>query len=182
LNEEVWEAIINCDPTYDGKFYYGVVTTGIFCRPSCRSKNPKRENVRVFWSINDAISANFRPCKRCRPDHLRWPDEDLAHLVLERIENQYQEPITLATLAHMFHISPYHLHRTFKRIVGTTPAEYLRTVRMKAAKRMLEETDKSIAEIAITVGFPNAAHFSTVFQRHYGMVPSAYRNQCGVCR
>ena len=71
MNAEIWEAIIHCDPAYDGKFYYGVHTTGIFCRPSCKSKKPKRENVSTFKTIDEALSAGFRPCKRCRPEEMR---------------------------------------------------------------------------------------------------------------
>ena len=98
--------------------------------------------------------------------------------MVQLIEKRYAEPLTLRNLAVMFHISPYHLHRTFKRIVGQTPAEYLRASRLKAAERLLVETESSITEIAVTVGLPNAAHFSTVFQKQYGFTPSAYRNHC----
>jgi AraC family transcriptional regulator, regulatory protein of adaptative response / methylphosphotriester-DNA alkyltransferase methyltransferase len=177
MNEEVWEAIINCDSAYDGKFFYGVDTTKIFCRPSCKSRNPKRENVRVFSSIEEAVSANFRPCKRCRPDHMRWPDEDLVQRVVKLIENRYQEVLTLSNLANVLYVSPYHLHRTFKRVVGQTPADYLRTTRLKAAQKLLTETEKTITDIAIAVGFPNVAHFSTVFQKQFGVAPSAYRSK-----
>lgn len=178
MNQETWEAIINCDPAYDGTFFYGVDTTGIFCRPSCRSKKPKKENIRVFKTIDEAVSAGFRPCKRCRPEQIRWPDEDLARHVVEIIEKRYREPLTLPHLAGMLHISPYHLHRTFKRIVGQTPAAYLRASRLKAAEKLLVETEYTITDIAAAVGFSNAAHFSTVFQKQYGLPPSAYRSQC----
>ncbi len=176
MNEEWWEAIIRCDSAYDGTFFYGVATTGIFCRPSCKSKPPKKENVRIFFSVDEAESAQFRPCKRCRPDQTRWPDEELAQLAVALIESRYQEPLTLAELARMLHVSPYHLHRTFARIVGQTPAEYLRTTRLEAAQRLLMKTDMTITDIAMTVGFPSASHFSTVFQKHVGMTPTAFRS------
>ncbi len=74
MQDEMWTAIINCNPAYDGRFFYGVVTTGIFCRPSCKSKNPKKEHVRIFQSAQEAVGAGFRPCKRCQPDQMVWPD------------------------------------------------------------------------------------------------------------
>jgi AraC family transcriptional regulator of adaptative response / methylphosphotriester-DNA alkyltransferase methyltransferase len=177
MNDEVWEAIINSDSSYDGRFFYGVATTGIFCRPSCKSKNPKKENVKVFATIEEAVSKNFRPCKRCRPDQIRWPDEDLVHQVMALINNRYQESLTLSKLSDMLHISPFHLQRTFKRIVKQTPAEYLRDKRLLVAKKLLTDTETTITDIASKVGFPNPAHFSTVFQKQYGLSPTAYRNQ-----
>lgn len=75
IEEGLWEAIVNNDSSYNGVFYYGVITTGIFCRPSCKSKCPLKEHVRIFESTDEAISADFRPCKRCRPDGARLPDE-----------------------------------------------------------------------------------------------------------
>jgi len=177
MDEVLWKAITRCDPHYDGKFFYGVDTTGVFCRPSCKSRNPKRENVRIFLTINEAVSANFRPCKRCSPDHLRWPNEDLTHHVVELIESRYQESLTLPKLADMLHMSPYHLHRTFKRVTGQTPAQFLKNTRLKTAKHLLAETDKTISDVAVAAGFPNTAHFSTAFLKQYGLTPSAYRCQ-----
>jgi AraC family transcriptional regulator of adaptative response / methylphosphotriester-DNA alkyltransferase methyltransferase len=177
MTEEMWEAIITCDPTYDGSFFYGVKTTGIFCRPSCKSKNPKREHVLVFSSIQEAASANFRPCKRCRPTDLYLPDEELVQNAVELIECRYHETLTLQVLADQLHISPYHLHRTFKRITGHTPAEHIRTTRLTQAKKLLVETDQAITDIAMAVGFSNVGHFSTVFQKQCGFTPSAYRRQ-----
>ena len=177
MNEEVWAAIVRCDPAYDGKFYYGVVTTGIFCRPSCKSKNPKKAHVRVFQSVEEAVAAGFRPCKRCRPDQRLWPEEEWIEKAIQLIESRYAAPLTLHHLAAMLHISPYHLHRTFKRLVGRTPTEYIRAFRLDAATKLLLETDCPISEIAGQVGFPNAASFSTVFQKQYGISPSAYRKR-----
>jgi AraC family transcriptional regulator, regulatory protein of adaptative response / methylphosphotriester-DNA alkyltransferase methyltransferase len=177
--EEMWEAIIHCDPKYDGKFFYGVETTGIFCRPSCKSRNPKRENVRLFATIGEASLAKFRPCKRCNPDDMRWPDEDLAQHAVDLIHSRYPEALTLQSLSHMLHISPSHLHRTFHRIVGQTPAAHLRSTRLAAAQRLLVETETSITDVAVSVGFQNASHFSTVFHKQYGLSPSGYRQTCG---
>jgi AraC family transcriptional regulator of adaptative response / methylphosphotriester-DNA alkyltransferase methyltransferase len=74
-DNDKWQAVIECDKSYDGLFFYGVVTTGVFCRPSCRSKSPLRNNVLFFNGLDDAVKAGFRPCKKCRPDN----DENKWH-------------------------------------------------------------------------------------------------------
>jgi AraC family transcriptional regulator of adaptative response / methylphosphotriester-DNA alkyltransferase methyltransferase len=176
IDEGLWEAILNNDSSYNGTFYYGVVTTGIFCRPSCKSKSPRKEHVRIFETADEAVSAHFRPCKRCRPDGSKLPDEEWAQHAVQLIERYYSEPLTLPMLAQMLHASPYHLHRMFKRSKGITPAECLLQTRLKTAQRLLRESDDSILDIAMSVGFPNASHFSTVFMKKTGMKPSDYRH------
>jgi AraC family transcriptional regulator of adaptative response / methylphosphotriester-DNA alkyltransferase methyltransferase len=176
MNNEMWEAIIHNDSAFDGKFYYGVTTTGIFCRPSCKSKNPNKEHVRIFYHADQAAAENFRPCKRCRPDGKRLPDEEWIQHIAQFIEEHYQEPLTLSTIADRLHASPFHMHRTFKRVKGVTLSEYIQQKRIDAAKQQLTQTRLSIMDVAMRVGFPNAAHFSTVFQKKTGMSPSDYRN------
>ncbi|MDN4592611.1 bifunctional transcriptional activator/DNA repair enzyme AdaA [Polycladomyces subterraneus] len=176
MHDEQWKAIVNCDPSYDGEFYYGVSTTGIFCRPSCKSKTPKRENVRIFPSIDEAVKAKFRPCKRCRPDQERRPDEDLAHQTARSIEQHYTVALTLETIAKGVHVSPYHLHHVFKRIMNMTPVDYLLAKRLEEAKRWLSESNRSVTEIAVSVGFTNIGHFSTMFHKKTGMSPTMYRS------
>jgi AraC family transcriptional regulator, regulatory protein of adaptative response / methylphosphotriester-DNA alkyltransferase methyltransferase len=177
MQEKQWQAIVDCDASYDGTFFYAVATTGIFCRPSCKSRTPKRDNVLIFTHPEEAIAASYRACKRCKPDHQRRPDEDLAHRVIQHIEAHYSEPLTLATLADEFHVSPYHLHHVFKRVTGRTPSDDLLTTRLEQAKTLLTDTEMSITAIAGSVGFPNMAHFSSVFQKYIEMSPTAYRQQ-----
>lgn len=159
IDEGLWKAIINNDSSYNGSFYYGVITTGIFCRPSCKSKSPRKEHVRIFKNTEDAISAKFRPCKRCRPDGSKLPDEEWVDYAVHLIEEHYAESLTLPLLSEMLHASPYHLHRMFKRIKGMTPAEYLKQTRIQAAKLLLQEPSNRILDVAISTGFPNASHF-----------------------
>ncbi|MCL6633215.1 MAG: bifunctional transcriptional activator/DNA repair enzyme AdaA [Alicyclobacillus herbarius] len=175
VDDALWEAIVNCEPTFDGQFFYAVISTGIFCRPSCRSRTPLRENVRIFRSVEDARAAGFRPCKRCRPDAL-GPDEELVQSAIEIMEQRYQDPLTLDTLARELAISPYHLHRIFKRLTGTTPADYVLDKRLRVAKEALRnERYRTVTDIAMGVGFRSTSHFSTVFRKETGYSPSDYR-------
>ncbi|MDU0202712.1 bifunctional transcriptional activator/DNA repair enzyme AdaA [Paenibacillus sp. MAH-36] len=175
MQDRYWQAIIGNDASYDGTFYYAVTTTGIFCRPSCKSRVPKRENVRVFPDRQTAVAEHFRPCKRCRPDGIRLPDEEWVDLIADYIKESYTEPITLSVLAEQFYASVYHLQRTFKRLKGVTPLTYLQQQRIEAAKKLLIETDKPVNAIGALVGVANAAHFATVFQKKTGVTPSEFR-------
>ncbi|MZQ84013.1 helix-turn-helix domain-containing protein [Paenibacillus sp. 5J-6] len=175
MQDRYWQAIVANDASYDGTFYYAVKTTGIFCRPSCKSRVPKRENVRVFHDRQTAVEEHFRPCKRCRPDGLRLPDEEWIELIADHIKESYAEPITLSVLAEQFYASVYHLQRTFKRVKGITPLTYLQQQRIEAAKRLLIETNSPVNVIGAQVGIANAAHFATVFQKKTGVTPSEFR-------
>jgi AraC family transcriptional regulator, regulatory protein of adaptative response / methylphosphotriester-DNA alkyltransferase methyltransferase len=175
MTDEMWQAIVLNDSSYDDKFFYGVKTTGIFCRPSCKSRPPKIENVRIFQDVQQAISENFRPCKRCKPTGQRLPDEDWVAQITQFIDTNYGETLTLETLADMCHGSPYHLHRTLKRIKGITPVEYIRQTRISKAIQYLTTSDKTITEIALAVGIPNTAYFITLFKKKTGHTPTDYR-------
>jgi AraC family transcriptional regulator, regulatory protein of adaptative response / methylphosphotriester-DNA alkyltransferase methyltransferase len=175
--EAVYQAIANHDTKYDGKYYTGVKTTGIFCRPSCRSRTPKRENIKLYTSKEAAAEAGFRACKRCRPDHPNpmGPDEDLAQRVLDFTEAHYTESLTLGEIASHLNISPFHMQRVFKRVKGFTPAEQLTRIRLSAAAKMLAHNKMTVEQIADQVGFRNPSHFSSVFKRAMGASPSDYR-------
>ncbi len=133
LSEEQWQAILTNDVSYDGEFFYAVKTTGIFCRPSCKSKPPKQENVRIFENAQEALSAQYRPCKRCKPTGERLPDKEWVSVMTEYIEHNFAEPLTLEILAETCHGSPYHLHRTFKKIMEMTPLDYIQHKRIEKA-------------------------------------------------
>lgn len=174
MTETVWHAIVACDPIFDGQYYYGVVTTGIFCRPSCRSRTPQPHNVRLFGTVTAARTAGFRPCKRCRPEDTHSPDARLVDLAKTIVTQRYREPLTLHTLAQELAVSPSHLHRTFKRVTGVTPAEYLLGARLNAVEA-LQDPSRSITDIAHAIGFGSSAHFATLFKRSMGCTPSCFR-------
>lgn len=175
LTEEKWQAIIHNDATYNDQFFYAVKTTGIFCRPSCKSRAPKKENVLIFQNAHQALSANFRPCKRCKPTGERLPDNEWVAQISEYIDKNFNEKLTLETLADIGHGSPYHMHRTFKRIIGVTPVEYIQQTRINKAIEYLTHSNNSISDIALAVGMPNTAYFITLFKKRTKYTPAEYR-------
>ncbi|SFT00425.1 bifunctional transcriptional activator/DNA repair enzyme AdaA [Marininema halotolerans] len=177
LFQSVYETILQRDTRYDGQYYVGIVSTGIFCRPSCRSRTPKPENVRVYPSMDEARQAGFRPCKRCRPDHPspHGPDAKLAQTIKGLIQQRYQENWTLTIFADELKISPYHLQRVFRRVTGTTPAKELLHTRVTVAKQLLSQSHSSITSIAKKVGYQNTSHFSAVFKKNVGCTPQEFR-------
>jgi AraC family transcriptional regulator, regulatory protein of adaptative response / methylphosphotriester-DNA alkyltransferase methyltransferase len=177
LTEEKWQAIILNDAAYNDTFFYAVKTTGIFCRPSCKSKVPKRENVLIFQHANQAIMANFRPCKRCKPTGECLPDDTWVAQITHFIETNYNQKLTLQFLADICHGSPYHLQRTFKRVKGLTPMEFVQQTRINKAVDLLIGSNYAIAEIAASVGIPNTAYFITLFKKKTGQTPTDYREE-----
>ncbi|MBS4199182.1 methylphosphotriester-DNA--protein-cysteine methyltransferase family protein [Bacillus sp. FJAT-49732] len=176
MTHESWFAIINNDASYNNQFFYGVKTTKIFCKPSCKSRVPKKDNVLIFQNVEQALNAHFRPCKRCKPTNEKMPDMDWVTLVTEYIDHHFSDKLTLETLSDIAHGSPYHLHRTFKKIMSITPIEYIQQVRLNAAIEFLKQTNKTIEDIAISVGIPNTPYFITLFKKKIGKTPAQYRN------
>jgi AraC family transcriptional regulator of adaptative response / methylphosphotriester-DNA alkyltransferase methyltransferase len=177
LTAEKWGAIISNDSAYDNIFFYAVKSTGIFCRPSCKSRAPRIEHVQLFENAEQALAVNFRPCKRCRPVNRDMPDQEWVAHIIKYIEMNYTEALTLQSLADACHGSPYHLLRTFKRIKGITPVKYIQMVRINQAKAYLLQSNKSIAEIGNMAGLPNTPYFITLFKKITGFTPKEYRQK-----
>ncbi|CAM3941517.1 bifunctional transcriptional activator/DNA repair enzyme AdaA [Cohnella lubricantis] len=177
LTDERWRAILANDAAYDGQFCYAVRTTGIFCRPSCKSRPPNAGNVRLFRSAEEALSESFRPCKRCRPTGRRLPDDEWIASVAAYIDSRFTEPLSLERLAEAAHGSPYHLHRTFKKVMGMTPVEYIQRKRVKLARKLLRETGLPVAEVGLRAGWANTPYFVTLFKKMTGVTPAAYRER-----
>ncbi|MFM1652898.1 bifunctional transcriptional activator/DNA repair enzyme AdaA [Brevibacillus sp. B_LB10_24] len=177
LFDKVYDSIVKKESTYDGVYYTGVKTTRIVCRPSCRAKTPKRENITLYTSVKAAIRDGFRPCKRCKPETpgALGPDAQLAAQTDAVIDACYGERVTLQAIAQKLAISPYHLQRTYKRVTGLTPMERLHQTRLSAAKRLLENGNLPMFEVAAAVGFRSASHFAVWFRGQTGLSPSAYR-------
>lgn len=175
ISEEQWKAIMNNDVSYDDVFIYAVVSTGIFCRPSCKSRIPNRENVRIFKDGQQAMSESFRPCKRCKPEGVQVPDREWVIQIVQYIDQHYSQSLSLEILADMCHGSPYHIQRTFKNIMGITPVEYIQTLRIAKAKELLVTSGQSVGEIGLLVGLANTPYFITLFKKKTGITPKQYR-------
>jgi AraC family transcriptional regulator of adaptative response / methylphosphotriester-DNA alkyltransferase methyltransferase len=179
LNEnEKWQAVTKCSSEFDGLFFYGVKTTGIFCRPSCKSREPRRENVEFFDSLHEAVSSGFRPCKRCRPDLIGYdPDEEMAQKIKSIIDSNYPDKESIGREFNNLGISRNHMSGLFRKKYGMTPSKYTGKVRAAKSAELLESSDKSIMEIAFQCGFQSLSSFYELFRREKGMTPQEYRKE-----
>jgi len=174
--EEKWKAALECDASYDGRFYYGVKTTGIFCRPSCKSKSPKRENVEFFDTAEQARESGLRPCKRCRPDLLEfYPQRENAEKIKEVYDLYFSDHDRLKEELSKLGLSRNRILQLFQNQYEKTPAEYLNALRVASAKKLLADTSDNILPIALQSGFESLSAFYTQFRRVTGLSPNEYR-------
>lgn len=177
VTDDQWEAIVRNDAEFDGQFVYAVKTTGVFCRPSCPSKLPRREHVRMFPTAAEALAARFRPCKRCGPAASQRPRDQWIGVVADYVDRHIQSKLTLDRLAAACYSTPYHLHRIFKQVMGVTPAAYVLRRRIDMAKALLLASDDPVAAVGAGVGLPNAPHFAALFKQATGYTPAGYRQK-----
>ena len=174
-DEERWQAVKRRDPAFDGKFFFAVRTTGVFCRPSCASRPAKRENVSFFSTATEAEKAGYRACKRCRPDKLGAPDPQIEAVKRACAEiEQAEEAPKLAELAAGAGLSPYHFHRVFKAITGVTPKAYAAETRARRASDKLR-TAETVTEAIYDAGFNSSSRFYESTAARLGMTPSAVK-------
>jgi AraC family transcriptional regulator of adaptative response/methylated-DNA-[protein]-cysteine methyltransferase len=177
LGEDVlWRAVLARDAGLNGAFVYGVRSTGIYCRPICPSRRPRREQVVFFASPRAAEQAHFRPCRRCRPREGAGFDEhaELVKRVCSYIDANPDEPLTLAALSRRVNMSPYHLHRTFKRVVGITPHQYVRGRRLSTLKTQLRE-GQGVTTALYEAGYGSSSRLYQEAAAGLGMTPATYR-------
>ncbi|MBC8015434.1 MAG: methylphosphotriester-DNA--protein-cysteine methyltransferase family protein [Sporomusaceae bacterium] len=175
-NHEKWNAVVHCDSSYDGIFIYGVKTTGIFCRPSCKSKEPLKTNVEFFDEIEQAHAYGLRPCKRCRPDLIEFkPILDLIEKVKHIFDTYYDDPDELSNKSKELGASQNYLSRLFRQQLNMTPVEYINKLRVGKAMQMLSNTDTTILDIALLCGFGSLSNFYEFFKKHVGLTPKEYR-------
>ena len=174
--DEMWDKIIACDEKYDGLFYTAVKTTKIFCRPSCKSRKPKRINVEFYHDINKVENAGFRACKRCQPKVEHSPHTQLIRNVTSFLINEYKQNLSLQNIANHVGVSPFHLERVFKEETTETPRTYLEKIRIDKAANLLKNTEQTNLEICYESGFQSPSNFYKVFRRLKNCSPSEFRN------
>jgi AraC family transcriptional regulator, regulatory protein of adaptative response / methylated-DNA-[protein]-cysteine methyltransferase len=171
-----WEAVINRKKTADEKFYYAVSTTGVFCRPSCPSRLPLRENVIFHPTTASAIQAGFRACQRCKPEQ---PPLSQQHATMVaracRLIEQAEVMPSLTTLAKTCGLSQYHFHRVFKSITGVTPKAYGAAHRAEKVRESLSRSN-SVTEAIYDTGFSSNGRFYASADHMLGMTPTTFRD------
>ena len=167
-----WAAIQRRDRSFDGKFVTGVLTTGIYCRPSCAARQPARKNVRFFADGAAARDAGLRACKRCLPDDVARDEVAIAEAV-KLLEGD--EPPKLEELAAAVGYAPHHFHRLFKRHVGVTPAAYARGKRSQRAEEALAN-NKRVTDAIYDAGYSGPSRFYAETKGRLGMTPTAWKN------
>ncbi len=173
IEEQYWQAVVEKDSSANGTFYVAVRSTGVYCKPSCPSRRPKRENVSFYASPEAAEQAGYRACKRCRPRDVQAdPQVEIVQRVCRYIEQHLEGAISLADLSGQFNISPFHLQRIFKRVMGISPRQYAEAYRLDQLKAQLKERE-SVTEALYEVGYSSS---SRLYERSsLGMTPTTYQ-------
>ena len=173
--EQWWNAVLARDPSRDGEFFFGVSSTGVYCRPSCPARRPRRKNVSFFRRPEDAERAGYRACLRCRPKSaVSNPHVEMAKRICRFIEQHLDEPVTLSRLGDAFGQSPFHLQRTFKKALGITPRAYADSCRMKLVKRNLQ-AGHNVTRALYDAGFSSSSRLYERTASQLGMTPDKYR-------
>ncbi len=176
----LYKALVERDKTYDGLFYFGVTSTGIYCRPICPANKPKAENVLFFTGADDAVRAGFRACKRCRPESRpgspAWKGtEATVSRALRLIAEGALEEGSLEMLADRLGISDRHLRRLFSEHINKSPIDVASERRINIAKGLLLKSNHTIADIAYAAGFSSLRRFNDSFKKTTGQTPSLWR-------
>ena len=173
--EARWAALLRRDRAFDGNFFYSVASTGVYCKPSCRSRLPLRKNVSFHDTAQDAERAGFRACKRCRPGQAPLTEVHAAKIAQAcRLIEAADSELTLEMLADHVAMSPHHFHRLFKSIVGVTPKAYAVANRHQRVRQTLVETG-SVTEAIYASGFNSNGRFYAASSDMLGMTPRDFR-------
>jgi AraC family transcriptional regulator of adaptative response/methylated-DNA-[protein]-cysteine methyltransferase len=173
--DQRWSAVVARDSGHDGKFVFAVSSTGVYCRPSCPARRPRRENVTFFSHPEQAEKAGFRACLRCRPRSVSGNSQsDSAKAICRYIEQHLDEPLTLERLGKAFQQSPFHLQRRFKAALGITPREYADSCRLRLLKRNLQAGD-NVTRAMYDAGYGSSSRLYEKTASQLGMTPDKYR-------
>src|SRR5271168_2155292 len=169
-----WQAVQTRDASQDGSFVFAVSSTGVYCRPSCPSRRPRRDNVAFFRRPDEAEKAGYRACLRCKPESAGHGPAEEARAICRYIEQHLDEPLTLARLGTEFHQSPFHLQRTFKSVLGITPRAYADSCRMNQLKGNLR-AGHSVTRSMYDAGYSSSSRLYERTASQLGMTPDKYR-------
>src|SRR5690242_11391957 len=171
--DTAWTAFMRRDRRWDGRIIGAVHTTGIYCKPSCPARRPRRENVTFYSTVEEARAAGFRPCLRCKPDEVGRDREAVARAV--KLIEQAEEPLGLAELAEAVGYAPHHFQRIFKRDLGVSPAEYARGLRNQRTQQALKANGR-VTDAVYDAGYQSPSGFYSDAKERLGMTPSAWRD------
>lgn len=174
--ERCWQAVLTRDASQNGAFFYGVLTTGVFCHPGCPARTPRRANVRFYATALDAARDGLRPCLRCRPLLAGGPVAQKMAALCRYIEAHSGDPITLADLSREADMSPAHLQRTFKAVVGVSPKQFQENCRMRSFKSMLRRAgENGVTGAIFEAGYGSVSRVYEKLDTRLGMTPMEYR-------
>ncbi len=174
-DDERWAAVVNRNHAAVGEFVYCVTTTGVYCRPGCAARHPRRENVRFHTSCEDAENAGFRPCRRCRPNEPSLAERHARSVAAAcRLVETAEEPPDLDELAQVAGMSRFHFHRVFKTVTGFTPRAYTAAHRADRTREALR-TSRTVTEAIYDSGFNSSGRFYAASPEMLGMAPTTFR-------
>lgn len=181
-NDRWYSALIAKDSRFDGRFFVGISSTGIYCRPVCRARTPKKENCTFYGSAAEAENAGFRPCLKCRPElapgrSITDATSNLARRAARLLEENCRSGQSLEALSGKLGCSTRQLRRVFSSEYHISPHQYVQTCRLLIAKNMLTDTDLPVVDVATAAGFGSLRRFNDLFKKHYRMPPTALRKQ-----
>jgi AraC family transcriptional regulator of adaptative response/methylated-DNA-[protein]-cysteine methyltransferase len=175
VEDRRWDAVVARDSAHDGEFVFAVSTTGVYCRPSCPARRPRRGNVTFYPRPDQAEKAGFRACLRCRPRSVSGNlQSDTVKEICRYIEQHLDEPVTLKRLGKVFRQSPFHLQRRFKAALGITPREYADSCRLRLLKRNLQAGD-NVTRAMYDAGYGSSSRLYEKTASQLGMTPDKYR-------
>ncbi len=174
-DDQRWQSVLARDPNADGEFVFAVRTTGIFCRPSCRARHALRENVSFYANASEALTAGFRPCKRCQPDKANAQQHRLDKITHACRLLEQETPVTLETLADQVAMSPFHLHRLFKATTGMTPKAWQQAWRARRLRESLAKGE-SVTTSILNAGFPDSSSYYRKADETLGMTAKQFRH------
>ncbi|HBM3286694.1 TPA: bifunctional DNA-binding transcriptional regulator/O6-methylguanine-DNA methyltransferase Ada [Klebsiella michiganensis] len=177
-DERRWQAVCERDASADGQFVFAVLTTGVCCRPSCRSRRALRENVRFYPDVASAQAAGFRPCKRCQPEKTDPQQQKVEKVAAACRLLEQETPITLEALARQLAVSPFHFHRLFKSVTGMTPKAWQQAWRARRLREALGQGAK-VTDAALSAGFPDSSSYYQQADAALGMTGRQFRRGGG---